>query len=40
VAFFTQLSDVFLDDEGIFFVVSCAGVVVPACQLAARILKF
>ena len=36
VAFFTQLSDVFLDDEGIFFLLfRCAG----ACQLAARIFE-
>jgi len=46
VAFFTQLSDVFLDDEGIFFLLfrcakkDCGRVVIlPACQLAARILK-
>lgn len=47
VAFFTQLSDVFLDDEGIFFrfvsVVRAqkkdCGRAFAGCQLAERILK-
>jgi len=48
VAFFTQLSDVFLDDEGIFFSFrvcractkkDCGRRAFAGCQLAERILK-